>query len=166
MILTVRPEGRLEFPGLGSFACALGRSGISRAKREGDGATPAGLLPLRQAFFRPDRVASLMTRLPLLPLHPNDGWCDDPTHADYNRLVRLPFAARHEKMWREDGLYDLGAVLGHNDDPPAPHLGSAIFLHVASPDMKPTEGCVALSLSDLRRVLERLGPGDAIEIVD
>ncbi|TAN59173.1 MAG: hypothetical protein EPN26_00365 [Rhodospirillales bacterium] len=157
-------EGRLIVPHLGALHCALGRNGISTNKREGDGTTPAGVFPLRQVFYRPDRIETVRTRMTLWPLTPADGWCDDPESADYNRAIHLPFNARFEKMWREDGLYDLGCVLGYNDDPVVPGLGSAIFLHVASPGFTPTEGCVALTFDHLRLLLERLGPGDAMEI--
>ena len=44
-------------------------------------------------------------------------------------------------------------ILGHNDDPPVPGLGSAIFLHVAKDGYAPTEGCVALSREDLLALL-------------
>jgi len=56
-------------------------------------------------------------------------------------------------LWREDFVYDLLAVLGWNDAPAVPGKGSAIFLHVARPDFRPTEGCVALAQADLQRVL-------------
>lgn len=164
MRLSVTQDGRLSAPDLGSFRCALGRSGLSPDKKEGDGATPIGVFPLRRVFYRPDRLSFPITRLPVWPLHPFDGWCDAPDHPDYNRPVRLPFPASHEAMWRDDSLYDLGAVLGHNDDPPVPYLGSAIFMHVAKPDYAPTEGCVALSLEDLKALLSRVGPDDEIEI--
>ena len=81
------------------------------------------------------------------------GWCDDPAHPDYNRQVRLPFAASNEALWREDEVYDLIIVLGHNDNPPVPGRGSAIFMHVARPDYAPTEGCVALAPENLLEVL-------------
>ncbi|OYW94359.1 MAG: hypothetical protein B7Z13_04855, partial [Caulobacterales bacterium 32-67-6] len=81
-----------------------------------------------------------------------------------NRLVQLPFSASHEILWREDGLYDLVVVLGHNDDPPIAPLGSAIFLHLAKPDYAPTEGCIALSRADLEAVLAQAQPGDALAI--
>jgi L,D-peptidoglycan transpeptidase YkuD (ErfK/YbiS/YcfS/YnhG family) len=54
-----------------------------------------------------------------------------PALAAYNRLVRMPNDWSHEKMWRDDGLYDLVVVVGYNDDPPEGEWGSAIFLHVA-----------------------------------
>jgi L,D-peptidoglycan transpeptidase YkuD (ErfK/YbiS/YcfS/YnhG family) len=87
------------------------------------------------------------------PIGPQDGWCDEPAHADYNRPVTLPHPARHERLWREDPLYDLVGVLGWNDAPVVKHRGSAIFLHVARSDLAPTEGCIALPERELRQLL-------------
>ena len=75
--------------------------------------------------------------------------------------MTLPFAAGHERLWRDDEVYDLVVVLGHNDDPVVPGAGSAIFLHVARSDYAPTEGCLALALADLQNLLARL-PADAM----
>lgn len=133
--------------------CAIGRGGVPARKVEGDGGTPAGMLALRRVLYRADRVAVPATRLARAPIGPDDGWCDEPAHADYNRPVRLPHAGRHERLWRDDPLYDLVAVLGWNDAPVVTGLGSAIFLHVATADMAPTEGCVAVPLPALRRLL-------------
>ena len=117
-----------------------------------------GLTPRRGAPAAP------ATALPVRPLAEDDGWCDDPAHPDYNRPVKRPFPASHEAMWRDDHLYDIVVVLGHNDDPPRPPLGSAIFLHLAKPDYAPTEGCIALARPDLEAVLALAAPGDALEI--
>lgn len=149
-----------------AFRCALGRAGVRLDKREGDGATPLGAWPLRRVLFRPDRVAEPVTGLPVQPIDPALGWCDDPGDPAYNRPLRLPAAARHERMWRDDGLYDLLAVLGYNDDPVEPGRGSAIFLHVAGDGYPPTEGCVALALPDLQHVLARCAPGDRLCVED
>jgi len=133
--------------------CAVGRGGIRADKHEGDGATPAGSWPMRRLLYRPDRIAVPATRLAAAPLAPQDGWCDDPEDALYNRPVRLPYRGRAERLWREDGIYDLIVPLGYNDDRVVPGAGSAIFLHVARPDYAPTEGCIALAEADLLRVL-------------
>lgn len=133
-------------------AC-IGQNGISERKHEGDLCTPTGVYPLRRVFYRADRIARPVTTLPLSPIAPTDGWCDDPTSADYNRLVTLPHPARHERLWRDDHVYDLLVVIGYNDEPAHPGAGSAIFMHLQRPDRAPTEGCVALSESDLRIVL-------------
>jgi L,D-peptidoglycan transpeptidase YkuD (ErfK/YbiS/YcfS/YnhG family) len=148
----VHPAGRLILRGQ-VFRAALGRSGVRALKQEGDGATPAGLLPLRRVLYRADRLAPPDTAVPVEPIAPYDGWCDDPSHADYNRMVHLPHEARHEELWRQDALYDIVGVLGWNDAPVVRGRGSAIFLHVARPDYAPTEGCIALALPDLRLVL-------------
>jgi len=150
----VHADGRLVFQGR-SFRCALGRGGVVEAgrKREGDGGTPTGLLPLRRLHYRADRIAIPRSPLPRNPIAPDDLWCDDPGHESYNRLVRRPFVASHEEMWREDDLYDIVGELGWNDAPVVPGRGSAIFLHLARPDYAPTAGCVALLRADLLELL-------------
>jgi L,D-peptidoglycan transpeptidase YkuD (ErfK/YbiS/YcfS/YnhG family) len=147
--------------------CALGPTGVVPAadKREGDGASPAGVWTLRRVLYRPDRGPQPSTALPAAALTPEDGWCDAPADPAYNQPVRLPYPASAERLWRDDGLYDLIVILGHNDQPPVPGMGSAIFLHVARPDYAPTEGCVAVAREDLLALLAQARPGDALEIV-
>jgi L,D-peptidoglycan transpeptidase YkuD (ErfK/YbiS/YcfS/YnhG family) len=135
------------------YPCVLGRAGIARLKREGDGGTPAGAWPLRLVLYRADRVRRPPGALAALAIGRADGWSDDAASPRYNRPVELPRAGRHEALWREDGLYDLVVVLGYNDRPVVRGRGSAVFLHVARPDRAPSEGCVALGSRDLRRVL-------------
>jgi L,D-peptidoglycan transpeptidase YkuD (ErfK/YbiS/YcfS/YnhG family) len=149
---SVFPDGRLVLAGQ-IYRAALGRGGVRTDKLEGDGATPAGLLPLRRVLYRADRVPIPRAALPREPISASDGWCDDPGHPDYNRAVQLPHPARCEELWRRDALYDIVAVLGWNDAPVERGRGSAIFLHVARPDYAPTEGCVALAPADLTAVL-------------
>ncbi len=148
----VYPDGRLVLAGQ-TFRAALGRGGVRVDKQEGDGATPAGPLPLRRVLYRADRVAIPRAAVPREPIAETDGWCDDPGHRDYNRPVQLPHPARCEELWRRDGVYDIVAVLGWNDAPVERGRGSAIFLHVARPGYPPTEGCVALAAADLSAIL-------------
>ena len=150
--------------GTARLRCAIGRGGIRGDKREGDGATPAGLMALRRVLYRPDRLARPVSVLACAPLSPGDGWCDDPTERDYNRPVSLPHAGRAERLWREDGIYDLIVVLGYNDDPVVPGRGSAIFLHLANPGYPPTQGCVALMRADLLALLKALGPAARLRV--
>jgi L,D-peptidoglycan transpeptidase YkuD (ErfK/YbiS/YcfS/YnhG family) len=164
MELLVEPAGILTC-GAVTVRCALGRTGIQPNKREGDGATPAGTFALREIFYRPDRVRQPVSGLPIRALAPHDGWCDDPTCADYNRLVRLPHAGSHERLWRDDALYDVIVVIGYNDAPPVRGLGSAIFLHVAAPGFAPTEGCVAVSLKELEPILAACNAAATIRIM-
>lgn len=141
------------------WRCAVGRGGIRAAKTEGDGVSPQGCWPIRRVFYRADRIAAPETVFDCTPIERWDGWCDDPAHRDYNRPVRLPFAASHEELWRTDEVYDCVVVLGHNDDPVRPGGGSAIFLHVARPEYAPTAGCAAMARDDLLSFLARAAPG-------
>lgn len=158
-------SGQLRWAGH-KVRCSLGRSGVTPAesKREGDGASPIGIWPMRQVLWRADRIAAPATRLPMVELIPDAGWCDAPGDPFYNRPILLPYAASHERLWREDHIYDLIVELGYNDDPVIPGKGSAIFLHLAREDYSPTEGCIACALPDLLALLADAKPGDALEI--
>jgi L,D-peptidoglycan transpeptidase YkuD (ErfK/YbiS/YcfS/YnhG family) len=146
--------------------CALGKAGVqpAAAKREGDLASPAGVWPIRRVLYRPDRGPAPASALAVQALEPDDGWCDAPDDAAYNRPVKLPHAGSFERMWRDDAIYDLVVVLGYNDDPPVAAMGSCIFLHLARPGYPPTEGCVAVTRADLEALLAAARPGDAVEI--
>jgi L,D-peptidoglycan transpeptidase YkuD (ErfK/YbiS/YcfS/YnhG family) len=150
--------GNLRFP------CTLGRSGRRAGKREGDGATPCGRFELREAYYRRDRLIRPRTRLPLAPIHPWDGWCDEPSDRNYNRRVRHPYPASAEHLWRADRLYDVVVVMGYNDRPRTRGRGSAVFLHVADPAMKPTAGCIALSLPHLERLIAHASRATVVRV--
>jgi len=164
MIFEVWPDGRMDIGGR-VVPCALGRSGVLPAaeKREGDGFTPAGLWPIRRLLYRPDKGAPA-TNLLAEAISPSDGWCDAADERAYNRPVALPYPASAERMWRDDELYDLVVVLGHNDRPVVAGMGSAIFLHLRRPDGGPTEGCVALTRTDMLDFLAKAGPDDLVRI--
>ena len=144
--------------------CALGRSGRRTLKREGDGATPVGRWRLLQVLYRPDRIRRPATALPVRQIKPDDGWCDAPADRNYNRPVRHPYPASAERLWRPDGLYDVVVVLSHNVRPRVRGAGSAIFMHVAQPEYRPTAGCIALKRGHLQRLLARLGTGAAVRV--
>ncbi|KMY67580.1 ErfK/YbiS/YcfS/YnhG family protein [Desulfocarbo indianensis] len=163
--LEVWPEGRASI-GNKTYVCALGRAGVKLDKREGDGATPAGSYRLRQVLFRQDKIQGpIQTGLPLRAVARDDGWCDDPGHSQYNRLVKLPLAASHEELWRRgDRRYDLLVVVGYNDDPVIPGKGSAIFIHIALAGYETTSGCIAFSKQDLLEIIKRLDANSRVVI--
>ena len=136
------------------FPCQLGKTGRRIRKREGDGASPIGVFRLEQLYYRSDKMVRPSTRLKAGPLSRADGWCDDPKHFAYNRLVPLPFSASHEVLWRNDNAYDLVISTNQNQRPRIRGFGSAIFLHVTN-GTNGTEGCIALSKKHLRMVLGR-----------
>jgi len=148
-----------------TIPCLIGKAGATDAadKREGDAMTPRGTYAVRALLVRPDRMQAPKTALPWRWLHQSDGWSDDARDRAYNRPVRHPHPFSAEHLWRDDGLYDLIVILGHNDAPPVPGMGSAIFLHCTAE--KPyTQGCVAVSRDTLLALVGRLSPADTIAI--
>jgi L,D-peptidoglycan transpeptidase YkuD (ErfK/YbiS/YcfS/YnhG family) len=157
-----RSQGTLV-AGLSRFRCAIGRSGLVVAKREGDGGTPVARLPLRRVFLRPDKGPAPATRQPRRWMTATDAWCDDMADRRYNRLIARPRRqATHgsdERLWRADHLYDVVVELGWNDAPVRRGHGSAIFWHLPRAGFTPTAGCVATSHDVFRKVLPRLARG-------
>lgn len=150
--------GEIDMP------CTIGRGGACAAseKREGDGCTPIGSWPIRAVLFRPGKATPEGIRLPWRWTRADDGWSDDPADPAYNRPVRLPRPCSAEQLQRADGAYDIIVILGHNDAPPVPGMGSAIFFHLS--EGRPTAGCVAVDRADMDRILPLLRPGDVMKI--
>lgn len=147
------------------YPCVLGRTGVTRNKAEGDGKTPIGTFPLRQLLYRADRLEKPQTGLPVEVLTPDTGWCEDPADPEYNKKVTLPRAGAIDNMTRDDHLYDLCIVVGYNDAPPVAGKGSAIFIHLARGEGKPTAGCIGLNKKDLLEVLKLLHDKSSITIM-
>lgn len=135
---------------------ALGRAGVKANKREGDGATPRGHYRPVRLWWRGDRRPRPRTLLPARRIGRADAWCEDPADRRYNRSFRRSANEPGDGLWREDGLYDLFLEIDHNTRPRVAGLGSAVFIHVARPGFRPTAGCVALRLHDLRILLSRI----------
>lgn len=155
MNIEVYGDGRLEFGGK-TYHCALGKAGIGKKQTEGDNVTPAGCYPLRQVFYRADRIEKPKTELEVRAIQPEDAWCDDPKCSDYNQLVKLPHSGSHEKLCREDDIYNMVVPISYNDNPVISGKGSAIFMHIARSGYPTTEGCVALAKTDLLEVLAQV----------
>jgi len=140
------------------FPVAIGRGGITTHKREGDGATPAGVWHLMGGGYRADRVRPPAAPFPIGATGPRDLWCDDAEHPAYNHPVHAPFGASHERLARADGLYDVFIVTDWNWPDATPGDGSAIFIHCWRGPRKPTAGCLAFRPDHLRWILERWTP--------
>ena len=158
LTVRARPGNRLQGllnAGGTVFPCALGRGGIVSLKQEGDGGTPRARMRILGGYYRRDHLVSpRSTRLPMGAITPKLGWCEVPGDRNYNRPVKMPYAASHETMRRADGLYDICIVLDWNIRPRLRGRGSAIFFHLARDGFTPTQGCVAVT----RQVMERLLP--------
>ncbi|MCZ7470779.1 L,D-transpeptidase [Agrobacterium sp. O3.4] len=148
-----------------TFPAAIGRNGRTAMKREGDGKSPISLTRLLHGFYRGDRNTGITTTLPMQRTRGSMLWCDEPRNANYNRLVKAPFAPSHEEMMRKDGLYDVCLVLDWNITSRSRNRGSAIFMHLIRPGYEPTAGCVALHARDMRRILPHMRKGTKIRIL-
>ena len=157
-------RGLLSYGGI-TVPAALGRSGRTAFKREGDGATPIAAMRLLHGFYRSDRVMSPRTGLSMRRIGKEMLWCDQPDHQSYNRLVRAPLRVSHEEMKRDDGLYDICLVLDWNITSRRRYRGSAIFFHLIKPGYQPTAGCIAISLKDMRRLLPFLRRGTEVRVL-
>lgn len=155
-----------------NFNARIGKAGFTDGElgREGDAMTPLGDYSLRWGFFRADRLPPPpRSKLTFHALQEGDGWCDETDHPAYNRFIKLPDVASpdtpsHEKLWREDGAYDVILVMSHNDSPPISGLGSAVFIHVAQHDDRNTLGCIALAPEDMVKLLPQLYSGQRVII--
>ena len=92
------------------------------------------------------------------------GWCDDPKSNHYNKLVKLPFAYNHEKLFKKENIYDIIIVLNYNMNPVKKNRGSAIFIHVAKNNFKKTEGCVAIKKQNLIKLIKEISPETKVKI--
>ena len=147
--------------------CCIGLNGLTLNKIEGDNCTPIGAWPFRRVFYRADKQDTPLTRLPLTKITKQMGWCDDPKDEEnYNKLVELPYLYSHEKLWRNDDIYDIIVELGYNDRPPVKGLGSAIFMHLMAKDGSPTAGCISLRKDDLLNLISIVDLNEVLEVKD
>ena len=154
-------KGHLRFAGR-RFPCTIGRGGLTRDKREGDGASPTGTHEIVGAFYRPDRMERPVPWAQ--PIGPRDLWSDDVADSDYNSHVRAPHAYSHERLRRADPMYDLILVTDWNWPDARPGKGSAIFIHQWRGPGRPAAGCVALRRDHLAWIVARLKPSSRLVI--
>jgi len=143
--------------------CAIGKKGIGNKRKEGDLITPLGEFNIKYIFYRKDRV-KISTKLKKKVIKKNMGWCDDPKSKQYNKLVKLPFDYKHEKLYKNDNIYDIILVLNYNMNPIKKNKGSAIFIHVAKNNFKRTKGCVAIKKISLIKLIKKINPHTKVKI--
>ncbi|MAH90127.1 MAG: transpeptidase [Candidatus Pelagibacter sp.] len=145
--------------------CAIGKRGITNKKFEGDKCTPRGRFKLKYIFYRKERIKKISTKLKLIPIKENFGWCDDVKSNLYNKFIKFPFKYRAEKLYLKDSIYDIIIVIDYNLKPIKKNRGSAIFLHIAKKNYSPTSGCVAISKVDLIKLLKILDKNTFLNIL-
>ena len=130
------------------FKCSIGYNGLSNKKYEGDGCTPIGHFKIKKILYRPDKINDYKFALDSEVIKKLDGWCDDI----------------NSDLYRNDDLYDIVCIIDYNLNPIIRGKGSAIFLHVASEDYSPTQGCIALKKEELIQIAIKLDKGSTITI--
>jgi len=143
--------------------CVVGKRGIGNKRKEGDLITPKGKYKIKYILYRKDRIKKIQSKIRKIAIRKNMGWCDDPKSKYYNREIRLPSKARHEKLYKNDHSYDLLLVINYNTTKTIPYKGSAIFLHLTS-NYKKTNGCIAVRRKDLYIILKLINKNSKIKI--
>jgi len=163
-MIIVKKTGKLFFLNK-KYKCALGYAGIKKNKKEGDGATPSGIYSLIKIYYRKDKINKIQSKLKKIIITKKMIWCDDSSSRFYNTQSYLPKKFSYEKLYRKDNIYDIIVVINYNIKPVKKNKGSAIFLHVAKTNYKPTKGCIALKKSDLLFILKNITKKTKIKII-
>jgi len=162
-MIIVKKSGYLKYKNL-KFRCALGESGIKKKEKEGDNVTPKGIFKIIKMYYRPDKIKNITTDVKKIKIKKNMGWCDDSRSRSYNQQIKLPNKFGHEKLFRNDNLYDLILVLNYNINPTIKYKGSAIFIHIAKNSYKKTKGCIALKKEHLIELISKIKKNTKIKI--
>ena len=162
-MIIVKKSGYLKYKKL-KFRCALGKAGVKKKIMEGDNITPKGIFKIIKIYYRSDKIEEIKTLIKKIKIRKNIGWCDDPKSRSYNQQIKLPTKYSHERLYRNDNLYDLIAVLNYNIGPIIKNKGSAIFLHVATNSYKKTKGCIALKKKHLIEIISKIKKNTKIKI--
>ena len=162
-MIIVKKSGYLKYKNL-KFRCALGKGGVKKKTMEGDNITPKGIFKIIKIYYRPDKIKKIKTLIKKIKIKKNMGWCDDRSSRFYNKLINLPTKYTHEKLYRNDSLYDLIVVLSYNTNPIIKNKGSAIFIHIAKNSYKKTKGCIALKKEHLIEIISKIKKNTKIKI--
>ena len=162
-MIIVKKSGYLKYKNL-KYRCALGKAGIKKKEKEGDNITPKGIFKITKIYYRSDRIKNIKTVIKKIKIKKNMGWCNDPRSNLYNQQIKLPNKFSHEKLFRNDNLYDLVIVLNYNINPTIKNKGSAIFMHIAKNSYKKTKGCIALKKKHLIELISKIKKNTKIKI--
>jgi len=145
--------------------CAIGKRGIGIKKREGDLITPKGQFKIKYKLYRNDKIKKFVTKIRKKKIQKKMGWCDDPNSKHYNKLIKLPFNYKFEKLFRKDNIYDILFVLNYNMNPIIKNKGSAIFVHLAKKNYSSTQGCIAIKKIDMFKLIKDIKKNTTVKII-
>jgi L,D-peptidoglycan transpeptidase YkuD (ErfK/YbiS/YcfS/YnhG family) len=159
-VRTWRRSGRCWVATGGPYPARVGRNGLRRNRREGDGTTPTGTFQIGRVMY--GNAPNPGVKFPYRRIRCGDWWVEDPSSRAYNTFQhvacgrRPPFRTPTPDMSRSPRAYAHFAVIEFNMNPVVPGRGSGIFLHAQTGG--PTNGCISLRRGDLVRVLRWLRP--------
>ena len=162
MLIKLKNKGTLKLDDF-ILKCSIGKNGIKSKKKEGDKCTPKGIFTLGKLYYRADRVKKPYTKISTKIIKKNMGWCDDVTSKFYNKEMKINKNIKHEKLYRNDNVYDYLIVINYNTKKIKPAKGSAIFLHLTK-NYKKTLGCVAVKKKDFLIILKLITKNTRIKI--
>lgn len=143
----------------------LGKNGVAPLgqKREGDGKTPSGTYEISSLFGK----EAIDSNMPFIKTTKKVRCVDDTKSPLYNKIINSQTSNEgydsFEEMLRDDGQYDIGAVIDYNKEAQAAK-GSCIFIHIQKDASSPTAGCVAMKREDAYRLLKLLDKSKAPSI--
>ena len=162
MIIHVKNKDTLLFDDF-IFKCCIGKKGLTNKKIEGDKKTPLGKYSLGPLFYRKDRNKKPKTKLKIIEIKRNMGWCDDVNNKKYNKLININEKIKCEKIFRSDYKYDYMILIKYNYNQTKKNKGSAIFLHLTK-DYKKTLGCIGINKKDFKILLKIINKKTKIKI--
>ena len=143
--------------------CSIGKNGIKSKKKEGDKCTPRGVFTLGKLYYRADRVKKPSSKIATKIIKKDMGWCNDVSSDLYNKEIKINKKILHEKLFRNDNLYDYLIIINYNTKNIKSGKGSAIFLHLTN-NYKKTAGCIAVTKKDLLIILKLIDKKTNINI--
>ena len=164
MTIIVKNKDTLIFDDF-KFKCCVGKNGFSKNKIEGDKKTPIGTFDLEHLYLRKDKKKKPDTKLRVININKNMGWCDDVRSKDkYNKMININTMLKCEKLFRHDYKYDFFIPIKYNWKNIKLGKGSAIFLHLTK-SFKPTAGCIGISEKDFLIILKLINRKTKIQIL-
>jgi len=162
-MIIVKKSNYLKYKNF-KIRCSLGKAGIKKKEKEGDNITPKGIFKIICIYYRSDRIKKITTAFKKIKIEKTMGWCDDPKSSFYNKEIKIPNKFNYEQFYRKDNLYDIIVPLNYNTNPILKNKGSAIFIHIAKNNYKPTAGCIGIKKSNLIKLLSIIKKNTKVKI--
>ena len=142
----------------------IGKNGVTSSKVEGDMKSPIGCFKFNKYFGIANNPG---TKMPYIKLNNSLYWVSDPNSSRYDQMVNIETYTAFNKSISEHLIdetlaYKYAMNINYNQNN-IPNMGSAIFLHCFK-KVAYTSGCVAISESNMVKVLKKVNKNAMIVI--